>query len=260
MKKFFLMGLVAMATILAGLSCSKRTVAPVAPTAESLTGIESVAYAYGLLNGESFRQNLSRIPGDSALSPERVLEGFKAGFSGEKGLLASSQAKRILEGYLQGIQEEEIATVKYLNDSVLLANKARKDVVVTESGLQWRALRKSGKVSPAPQDTVVVHYVGRTIDGNEFDNSYRRNQPATFSLADVIPGWAEGLGLMTVGSRYEFYIPSSLAYGERGVGQAIPPHATLIFEVELLGVKPFVPKAKEPSSGMQPPTAGNKQK
>ncbi|MBV7256190.1 FKBP-type peptidyl-prolyl cis-trans isomerase [Pacificimonas sp. WHA3] len=110
----------------------------------------------------------------------------------------------------------------------------------TASGLQYQVLRKGeeGATAPGPNDTVLVHYEGTLDDGTVFDSSYVRGEPAVFGVGQVIPGWTEGLQLMTPGSKYRFLIPSELGYGQRGAGDAIPPGSDLIFEVELLAVAP----------------------
>ena len=109
--------------------------------------------------------------------------------------------------------------------------------MVTESGLQYEVLTAAEGAQPTIDDTVSVHYAGTLIDGTEFDSSIARGEPASFPLKGVIPGWTEGLQLMNVGSKFRFVIPSDLAYGDRGAGQAIGPGATLVFEVELLEIK-----------------------
>lgn len=119
-----------------------------------------------------------------------------------------------------------------------LAENAKKDgVTVRPSGLQYKVLTEGTGAKPAKNSTVTVHYKGTLIDGSEFDSSYARNQPISFNLQGVIPGWTEGLQLMATGSKYEFYIPYNLAYGPSGYPGAIPGYATLIFVVELLSFK-----------------------
>ncbi len=119
----------------------------------------------------------------------------------------------------------------------LVKNAKADGVVVTESGLQYRVIRKGNGRSPKASDTVNVHYKGMLIDGTKFDSSYDRGQSISFPLNGVIKGWIEGVQLMKEGAKYEFVIPAKLAYGQRGIQNVIPGGATLIFEVELLGIK-----------------------
>jgi len=121
---------------------------------------------------------------------------------------------------------------KFLED-----NAKKAGVKTTASGLQYKVITEGTGKKPKATETVTVHYRGTLIDGTEFDSSYKRGEPISFGLNRVIAGWTEGLQLMPTGSKYEFYIPYNLAYGERGAGGVIPPYAALIFEVELLGVK-----------------------
>ena len=119
----------------------------------------------------------------------------------------------------------------------LEANGKKADVVTTASGLQYKVIEPGNGSRPKASDTVNVHYKGTFLDGKTFDSSYDRGEPISFPLNRVIAGWTEGVQLMPVGAKYEFYIPPNLAYGERGAGGAIPPNATLIFVVELLGIE-----------------------
>ncbi len=116
----------------------------------------------------------------------------------------------------------------------LAENSKKENIVTTKSGMQYEILKKGEGASPSAKDTVTVHYKGTTIAGKEFDSSYARNSPATFPLNRVIAGWTEGLQLMNPGAKYRFFIPSNLAYGDRGAGADIGPNETLIFEVELI--------------------------
>jgi len=122
--------------------------------------------------------------------------------------------------------------------AAFLAENAKKaNVVTTASGLQYEILTAGTGASPSATDNVTVHYKGTTIDGEEFDSSYSRGEPATFPLNRVIAGWTEGLQLMKEGAKYRFYIPSELAYGAQGAGRAIGPNAALIFDVELIKIQ-----------------------
>src|SRR5207302_2469157 len=134
-------------------------------------------------------------------------------------------------------------------EKFLAANKTKEGVKATESGLQYKALKEGGGAQPKSSDTVTVNYRGTLIDGTEFDSSYKRGQPATFPVSGVIKGWTEALQMMKVGSKYQLFIPAKLAYGERAIGPDIGPNSTLIFEVELLDVKPAA--GTNPSSSPQ---------
>ena len=139
-----------------------------------------------------------------------------------------------------GMREAQASAMAQANaeaaQAFLAENAAREGVVTTESGLQYEVLEESDGASPGPDDRVQVHYRGTLLDGQQFDSSYDRGQPVVFGLGQVIPGWTEGLQLMTVGSKYKFFIPPELGYGAGGAGQMIGPNAALIFEVELLDI------------------------
>ncbi len=130
-------------------------------------------------------------------------------------------------------EENKAAGTKFLAE-----NAKKPNIVTTASGLQYEVLAAgTGTKSPAATDSVTVHYRGTLLDGEEFDSSYSRNEPATFPLNRVIPGWTEGVQLMKEGAKYRFYIPSALAYGEQGAGRSIGPNAALIFDVELIKIQ-----------------------
>jgi FKBP-type peptidyl-prolyl cis-trans isomerase len=137
---------------------------------------------------------------------------------------------------MEAEREQAAAKNAAAGEAFLLDNRIREGVVVTESGLQYEVLTQGDGPRPAASDRVTVHYRGTLLDGQEFDSSYSRGEPATFVLDQVIPGWTEGVQLMPVGSKYKFFIPANLAYGPAG-GRSIEPNATLIFEVELLGIE-----------------------
>ncbi len=226
---------------LLAVSCSKKVVSP---SATAMSRQDSVAYAFGLINGESFSKMLNKVPGDS-LSRRQLLSGFTAAVEQKDMKMSVADARSFFQNYIKGIQEQEDKLRLAKNDSVLAVNKNRPGVQVTPSGLQYRVLRDGTGIQAKAEDEVTVHYVGRLVDGTQFDSSYERNEPATFPLNQVIAGWTEGVALMKVGAKYEFYIPSTLGYGERGAGAAIPPNSVLIFEVELLDVKTPTPAKEE---------------
>lgn len=129
-------------------------------------------------------------------------------------------------------EENKAAGVAFLAE-----NAKKPNIITTASGLQYEILKKGEGATPSATDNVTVHYKGTTIDGNEFDSSYSRGEPATFPLNRVIPGWTEGVQLMQEGAKYRFYIPSELAYGAHGAGRLIGPNSTLIFDVELIKIQ-----------------------
>ena len=122
------------------------------------------------------------------------------------------------------------------NEAFLAKNKGKAGVTTTASGLQYEVIKMGTGAKPTAQNTVKVHYVGTLIDGTEFDSSVKRNEPATFPVSGVIPGWTEALQLMPVGSKFKLYLPTAIAYGATGAGEVIKPFSTLIFEVELLEI------------------------
>lgn len=215
---------------------------------------DSVAYAFGVLNSQAFSSAMAGMPGDS-LSRGQILQGFSDAFlSRPAQVLSLDEARRIYEGYINGLRAAGARERSARADSLLRLNAQRPGVQTTASGLQWRVLRAAEGQRPSAQDTVVVNYVGRLADGGkEFDSSYKHGEPATLPLSAVIKGWTEGIGLMSKGAKYEFLIPAPLAYGERGAGGVIPPGAPLFFEVELLDIKPYVePQAAGEVSKAQP--------
>lgn len=152
--------------------------------------------------------------------------------------MTNREAQELLNDYFQKKQKEEAEKAIAEGNVFLEANGKREGVTTTKSGLQYEVLTPGkGERSPKATDTVVCHYEGRLVSGKVFDSSYERNQPAEFGLNQVIPGWTEGLQLMSEGAKFRFYIPYLLGYGEQGAGPSIPPYSTLVFDVELISVK-----------------------
>jgi FKBP-type peptidyl-prolyl cis-trans isomerase len=142
---------------------------------------------------------------------------------------------------VKAARKAEVNKVKYKdyidqNEAFLAKNKGKAGVTTTASGLQYEVIKMGTGTKPTAQNTVKVNYVGTLIDGTEFDSSVKRNQPATFPVSNVIPGWTEALQLMPVGSKFKLYLPAAIAYGANGAGEVIKPFSTLIFEVELLEI------------------------
>lgn len=180
---------------------------------------------------------------------DTLQRALKASLAGEKLLLTDEQAQQVRETFAQEMQAQQIAKMmaqakeNEAKGQAFLAENAKKPgVQTTASGLQYQVISEGKGPKPSPTDTVRAHYKGMLLDGTEFDSSYERGEPATFMLPQMVPGWQEGIPLMSVGSKYRFWIPSKLGYGEQGTpGGPIPPNATLVFEVELLDI------AKSPS-------------
>ncbi len=192
---------------------------------------EKLSYSLGMLLGERFTKRF----GD--LNYDAMLAGLMQAHEGKDTAITMEEAQTTLQSFEQAAAANASAEAMEKGNAYLAENKAREGVQVTESGLQYEVITEADGPKPAASDTVSVHYVGTLISGKEFDSSVARGEPAEFPLANVIPGWTEGLQLMNTGSKYRFVIPSNLAYGPRGAGQDIGPDETLVFEVELLEIK-----------------------
>ena len=171
-------------------------------------------------------------------------QGLKDAFSGGKLLLTEQEMKDTLTALQKELMEKQAERNKQLGEknkkegeAFLSENKKKEGVKTLPSGLQYKVIKEGTGKTPKAEDTVVTNYRGTLIDGTEFDSSLKRGQPATFPVKGVIPGWTEALQLMKEGSKWELFIPSNLAYGERGAGGTIGPNAALIFEIELISVK-----------------------
>lgn len=169
--------------------------------------------------------------------------GFKAVMTGVEPEIPFSEAGQILEKYFAALEAEQKAQADAMSAAMreegevfLKMNAEKEGVKVLPSGLQYKVINEGTGKKPKAADKVKCHYEGTFLNGAKFDSSYDRNEPAVFGLNQVIAGWTEGLQLMSEGSRYEFYIPYNLAYGENGAPGAIPPYATLKFVVELIEV------------------------
>jgi FKBP-type peptidyl-prolyl cis-trans isomerase FklB len=214
------------------------TAAPLALTTQK----DKTSYAIGMNIGKSVA---AKFKADSVdVNNAIFLRGMRDALAGGKTLLTDDQAKTVLDALqteMRKTQEEKMAMSGDVNkakgDAFLAANKAKDGIVTLPSGLQYKIVTPGTGAKPTLSDSVVCNYRGTLIDGTEFDASAKHGGPATFPVGQVIKGWTEALQLMPVGSKWQLYIPSDLAYGSRGAGGDIGPNSTLIFDIELLSIK-----------------------
>jgi FKBP-type peptidyl-prolyl cis-trans isomerase len=196
---------------------------------------DSASYILGYKMGENLKQQ--SVP----VKPEIIFRGLREGMEGKAAGMPDSVMQAVMMAFqvrMMGIQHQRDSVAAIENtksgEGFLKDNKGKDGVKTTSSGLQYKVLQEGTGARPKATSQVTVHYKGTLLDGKQFDSSYDRGQPATFALNQVIPGWTEGVQLMNVGSRYQFWIPSDLGYGPQGSPPTIPPNSTLVFEVELL--------------------------
>jgi FKBP-type peptidyl-prolyl cis-trans isomerase FklB len=225
MRKLFVIGL-CMAMSLPTLNVKAQN---------DMTQEEKISYALGAANGEQLNQ-----VGLTTIDLQLYMQGMQDALKGANKLSQQEMqdAFQVIQQRVQELQNRASDVEKERGQKFLAENLKNKDVKATPSGLQYKVITMGKGAKPAATDRVKVHYHGTTIDGVVFDSSVERGEPATFGLNQVIAGWTEGLQLMPEGSKFIFYIPSELAYGDRGAGGDIKPGATLIFEVELLENNP----------------------
>ena len=231
----------ATATLLVG-ACSTNsnnqpTPAKSISISEQSTAMQKVGYSLGYMMAEANKEDVKDLDIDS------FEIGFRDGFAGKKAALTDEHMQKVLTEYQQQKEKEALEEMKAKAETnkskgaAYLAENAKKaGVKTTASGLQYKVLKEGTGKQPKATDVVKVNYEGKLIDGTVFDSSYERGEPIEFPLNQVIAGWTEGVQLMKEGGKYEFAIPSDLAYGETG-NQGIEPNSTLIFTVELLEVK-----------------------
>lgn len=199
------------------------------------TGVDSASYAIGVNTGVNYKENLKTLPGGEA-NIDALIAGFIQAIKGDSTKMSATEAQAYLQTYFVEASAKEATKLKEEGDAFLAENKTKEGVITTESGLQYKVEVEGTGDKPMAEDRVKVHYTGTLLDGTKFDSSLDRGEPAEFGVTQVIPGWTEGLQIMPVGSKYIFWIPSGLAYGERGAGQDIKPNSALKFEVELIEI------------------------
>ena len=193
--------------------------------------MDKVSYALGLGIG----RQLSEM-GANSLNIDDFAQAIKDVITGAQLQLSDVEAQTLVQNFFQEKQKQQSAGAIEEGEKFLAENAAKEGVVTLSSGLQYLVIKEGNGKRPKATDQVKCHYEGTLINGQMFDSSIKRGEPATFPLNQVIAGWTEGLQLMQEGSKYRFFIPYNLGYGERGAGNTIPPYSTLIFDVELIEV------------------------
>jgi len=195
---------------------------------------EKVSYIIGMdIGGNLKRQSVD-------VDPNILAKGVKDALAGGKPLLTEQEIQETMAAFqkeMMARQSEVAKKNKAEGEAFLAANKKKEWVKALQSGLQYKVIKVGTGKKPKLSDTVTAHYRGTLIDGTEFDSSYKRGQPVSFPVSGVIPGWTEALQLMGEGAKWQLFIPSNLAYGEKGAGRDIGPNATLIFEIELVSIQ-----------------------
>jgi FKBP-type peptidyl-prolyl cis-trans isomerase len=194
------------------------------------------SYALGLNIGAGLKEGMEA----DGIFPNLndFFRGMRDGIEGKNQRFDLDRARIILDEALDAMMEEMYAEARQAENIFLAENVRKPGIIITQSGLQYEIITEGSGPKPTEHDRVLVHYDGKFTDGRFFDSSHSRGYPSEFELSWIIPGWAEGLQLMSVGSKYRFYIRSELAYGEDGIQGIIPPFSTLIFDVELLEINP----------------------
>ena len=253
------------ASLLALAACKEDKAAPApavtAPAAGLATQEQKVSYILGMNIGRQFKAN--NVP----LDQTSFIEGVKTGSDGSEPKLQQEEIQQTMMEFQKDMEKKqaeaeakqkadmEAAATKNKDEGAkfLAENGKKTGVTTTASGLQYEVLKEGTGPKPKVTDTVTVNYVGTLLDGKEFDSSIKRNEPATFALNAVIPGWVEALQLMPEGSKWKVYLPSDLAYGSGGTGGDIGPNATLVFEIELTKIGAEAPAA-EAVPAIEPPS------
>jgi FKBP-type peptidyl-prolyl cis-trans isomerase len=212
----------------------KKTTATVKKTVPAVvfkSTLDSASYAFGNTMASSMKND-----GLNSLNYDMLIRGLKDAFGNAAPLIPKDKSQAAISNLFNTVSKQKHAPAIAEGKSFLEKNKQQQGIQVTPSGLQYQVLNRGTGIRPKATDTVLVNYRGTLLNGKEFDSSYKRNEPLSLPLNGVIAGWTEGVQLMQTGSKYKFFVPYNLAYGERAMGEDIPAYSTLIFEIELLKV------------------------
>lgn len=210
---------------------AKKTALATKTAVKPMTQLDSASYSFGMKIAQGLKSD-----GVSGLNYELLKKGMQDVFTGQPLVVEDELAGKTIGQFLQQLSKAKYAVAEEAGKKFLEDNKKNPKITVLPSGLQYEVLTMGTGAKPLATDTVTVHYKGTLTDGKQFDSSYDRGEPISLPLNGVIPGWTEGVQLMPLGSKFRFYIPYQLGYGERGAGQDIPPYSTLVFDIELLKI------------------------
>ncbi len=239
--KSFIVAVVGLAVaIVSGVAAGQDTATKGTATAELKDLKSKASYSIGLTIGRQLKGAAVDV------EPDLIVRGLKDALSGAKPLVTDEQIQQVMQEFQQEVvarkmEEAKGATDKNkkAGDAFLAANKAKPGIFTLPNGLQYKVIKEGTGATPKASDTVTTNYRGQLLDGTEFDSSYKRNKPASFAVNGVIKGWTEALQRMKVGSKWQLYIPSDLAYGQNPPpGSQIGPNSVLVFDIELLGIGP----------------------
>lgn len=231
MKAIFLLLLLPFSTTFAQTKKPSKPVISATKAPVTMNGTDSLSYAIGVQVAEYYKTQ-----GVEKLNTDYVKKAFNDVFNDKPLAISEDECNMNIQQKLQEFMTKKISGVKEAGEKFLEENKKRPGVITLPDGMQYEIVTKGTGPIPKATDTVKANYIGTLIDGKEFDNSYKRGQALVIPVSGVIRGWTEALQLMPVGSKWKLYIPSDLAYGDRGAGGAIPGGATLIFTIELLDI------------------------
>jgi FKBP-type peptidyl-prolyl cis-trans isomerase len=207
--------------------------APVSHTPVLKNSLDSASYSFGIMMGNNLKG-----AGITSLNYTLLNKALTEAFQNDKAALTTDEAQKAISNFFQESSKTQHAATIAAGKAFFQKNKQVAGVVTTASGLQYQIITPGNGPKPGPSAAVKVHYKGTLLDGTQFDSSYDRGEPTPLTVGNVIPGWTEGLQLMPTGAKYKFFVPYTLAYGERAAGPQIPAYSDLIFEIELIAIDP----------------------